>query len=286
MTGNPPVRRRLLGAALRRYRENLGFGLDEAAQILECDRSKISRIETGQRGIRAKELRELLTEYGVPDDEQAALLAVAHRGRQHGWWQDYPDVLSDAGQDYVIMETAAAEILTYEAHQVPDLLQTREYARALADADPACTGEEQRAQAVEVKLIRQRVVLAELSPRLEFVIAEAALHQVVGGTRVMRPQLARLASLAGGRGAGSPSLSLQVLPFAAGAYAAGVGSMAILRFSDTPGLGVIHLAALSGGVSLEDRDDLARYVRAFAQLRAAALSPAASARLLGDMARD
>ena len=78
--------------------------------------------------------------------------------------------------------------------------------------------------------------------------------------------------------------TLEVLPFAAGAYAAGVGSMAILRFSDTPGLGVIHLAALSGGVSLEDRDDLARYVRAFAQLRAAALSPAASARLLGDMA--
>jgi len=289
VTGNPPVRRRLLGAALRRYRENLGFGLDEAAQILECDRSKISRIETGQRGIRAKELRELLTEYGVPDDEQAALLAVAHRGRQHGWWQDYPGVLSDAGQDYVIMEAAAEEILTYEAHQVPDLLQTREYARALADADPACTGEEQRAQAVEVKLIRQRVVLAESSPRLEFVIAEAALHQVVGGTRVMRPQLARLASLAGtrgARGAGSSSLSLQVLPFVAGAYAAGVGSMAILRFSDTPGLGVIHLAALSGGVSLEDRDDLARYVRAFAQLRAAALSPAASARLLSDMARD
>ena len=281
MTETPPVRRRLLGAALRRYRENLGFGLDEAARILECDRSKISRIETGQRGIRAKELRELLTEYGVPDDEQAALLAVAHRGRQHGWWQDYPDVLSDAGQEYVIMEAAAAEILTYEAHQVPDLLQTREYAHALADADPAFSTQEQRAHAVEVKLIRQRVVLAERSPRLEFVIAEAALHQVVGGTTVMRPQLARLASLAGG-----PSLSLQVLPFAAGAYAAGVGSMAILRFSDTPGLGVIHLAALSGGVSLEDRDDLARYVRAFAQLRAAALSPAASARLLGEMARD
>ena len=61
MTGVPPVRRRLLGAALRRYRENLGFGLDEAARILECDRSKISRIETGQRGISARELRELLT---------------------------------------------------------------------------------------------------------------------------------------------------------------------------------------------------------------------------------
>ena len=296
MTGTPPMRRRLLGAALRKYRENLGYGLDEAARILECDRSKISRIETGQRGIRAKELRELLTEYGVPDGEQAALLAIAHRGRQHGWWQDYPDVLSDTGQDYVIMEAAAAEILAYESNQVPDLLQTQGYARAVADADPNWAGEEQRLHAVEVKLARQRVVLAERSPRLEFVITEGALHQVVGGPDVMRPQLARLASLAaaagaaGATGAPGPGVSLRVLPFEAGAHAAaGCGSMAILRFADTPGLGVIHLAALSGGgagVGLEDAEDVARYVRAFAQLRAAALTPAASARLLRDMARE
>jgi len=222
VTGTPPVRRRLLGAALRRYREDLGYGLDEAARILECDRSKISRIETGQRGIRAKELRELLAEYGVPDNEQAALLAIAHRGRQHGWWQDYQDVLSETGQDYVIMEAAASEILAYAAHQVPDLLQTREYARAVADADPNCTGDAQRAHAVEVKLARQRVVLAERGPRLEFVIAEGALHQVVGGPAVMRPQLARLAELAGATAAGAggtagASVSLQVLPFTAGA---------------------------------------------------------------------
>jgi transcriptional regulator with XRE-family HTH domain len=284
VAGTPPVRRRLLGAALRRYRENLGYGLDEAARILECDRSKISRIETGQRGIRAKELRELLAEYGVPDTEQAALLAIAHRGRQLGWWQDYQDVLSDTGQDYVIMESAASEILAYEAHQVPGLLQTREYARAVADADPNCTSDEQRAHAVDVTLTRQRVVLAERGPRLEFVIAEGALHQVVGGAAVMRPQLARLADLAS---AGGASLSVQVLPFTAGAYAAaGCGSMAVLRFADTPGLGVIHLAALSGGVSLEGQDEVARYVRTFAQLRAAALTPTASARLLRDMARD
>ena len=290
MTGTtPPVRRRLLGAALRRYRENLGYGLDEAARILECDRSKISRIETGQRGIRAKELRELLAEYGVPDGEQAALLAVAHGGREHGWWQEYPDVLSETGQDYVIMEAAATEILAYDSHQIPDLLQTGAYARAVAAADPACAGDEQQAHAVEVKLIRQRMVLAERSPRLEFVLAEAALHQVVGGAAVMRPQLARLAGLAlAGSGHSGASLSLQVLPFAAGAYAAGCGSMAILRFADAPGLGVVHLAGagLSGGVSLADPADVARYIRAFTQLRAAALTPAASARLLSDMARD
>ena len=88
MPGTPPVRRRLLGTALRRYRESLGFSLGEAALILDCDRSKISRIETGERGIRAQELRDLLAEYGVPAAEQEALLAVAHRGRDSGWWLD------------------------------------------------------------------------------------------------------------------------------------------------------------------------------------------------------
>ena len=93
MPATPPVRRRLLGTALRGYRETLGFNLDEAALILACDRSKISRIETGERGIRTEELRELLTEYRVPAAEQEALLAVAHRGRESGWWLGYRDVL-------------------------------------------------------------------------------------------------------------------------------------------------------------------------------------------------
>jgi len=278
----------LLGAALRRYRENLGFGLDEAARILDCDRSKISRIETGQRGISAKELRELLTEYGVPDGEQAGLLAVAHRGRQHGWWQGYRDVLSETGQDYVIMEAAASEICVYDVHQVPDLLQTPDYARAVADADPGFNADESRVQAVEVKMARQRGVLDKPARRLEFVVGEAALHQWVGGPQVMRPQLARLSALADGTAsAAAPGLSLQVLPFTAGAnVAGGSGPMTILRFANPPGIGVIHLPALCGGVSLEGREDVARYVRAFAHLRTAALTPAASARLLRAMARD
>jgi transcriptional regulator with XRE-family HTH domain len=284
VTALPPVRRRLVGAALRRYRENLGYGLEEAARILDCDRSKISRIETGQRGIRAKELRELLTEYGVPTGEQAALVAIAHRGRQHAWWQAYSDVLTEAGQDFIILEASASEILAYEPIGVPDLLQTEGYARAVAEADPNCTGEEQRAHAVEAKLARQELVLGERGTRFEVVIAEGALHQMVGGGDVMRPQLARLASLAE---AHAGSVGLQVLPFAAGAHAAsGYGPMSILRFTDTPSLGVVHLAALSGGVSLEGQEDVARYIRAFASLRAVAFSPAASARLLRDMARD
>ena len=297
MSGTPPVRRRLIGSALRDYRLSLGYNLDEAAHILDCDRSKISRIETGERGIRAKELRELLTEYGVPATEQEALLAVAHRGRESGWWLDYRDVLSASAQDYVIMESAATEILGYEANQVPDLLQTPDYMRAVAAADARYTSSEQRAHAMEVKLNRQRVVVAARPLSLDLVITEGALRQTVGPPRVMREQLARLAVQAEtGFADGLPDsdvpaeersrISLRVLPFAAGAHAAaGCGSMTLLRFAETPEIGVIHLAALSGGISLEGREEVARYLRVFWQLRSAALNPSRSAQFVRAIAR-
>jgi transcriptional regulator with XRE-family HTH domain len=297
VTGTPPVRRRLLGSALREYRESLGYNLDEAARILECDRSKISRIETGDRGIRPKELRELLTEYGVPAVEQEALLAVAHRGRESGWWLDYRDVLSADAQDYVIMEIAAKEILGYEAIQVPSLLQTADYARAVAAADARYTSDEQRAHALEVTLNRQRVVIGGRAPNLDLVVTEGALRQVVGPPWVMRQQLARLAAVAeagyadglaadDAPGTGRCPVSLRVLPFAAGAHAsASQGPVTLLRFAETPDIGIIHLAALSGGVSLEGRDMMTRYLRAFTQLRAASLDSKRSTALIRAIAR-
>jgi transcriptional regulator with XRE-family HTH domain len=291
LTHQPPVRRRLLGSALRAYRESAGYELSQAARILDCDRSKVSRIETGQRGISAGELRELLTEYGVPGDEQAALAVIAHHGHDDGWWQGYRDVLSGAGRDLAVMEAAATEILAFQPQHVPDLLQTEEYARALADADPACSDDGQRARMVEAKLVRQAVVLGERSAHLEVVLAEGAVRQMVGGPEVMRRQLRRLANLGAGRGgtggetAPVGDVTVQVLPFGTGARAvAGMGAATILRFASVPGLGVVHLDGLAGGASLEGRDDLARYSRAFALLRAAALSPADSGQLLRDMA--
>src|SRR5215475_7415261 len=106
MVTAPPVRRRLVGGTLRQYRENLGYTLDDAAQILECDRSKISRIETGQRGIRGKELRELLAEYGISEEQQAILTAMADPRGARRLYRPYVDVLLGAYQDYLLLEAA------------------------------------------------------------------------------------------------------------------------------------------------------------------------------------
>src|ERR1035441_6244543 len=188
----PPVRRRLLGAALRRHRESLGYRMDDAARILECDRSKISRIESGQRGIRPRDLRDLLTEYGVGEQEQQTLTAIARSHRERGWWQPYADVLPGTWLDYLITEAAASRIEAYQPQQVPDLLQTREYARAVAAADPALPAG-RGALVGEAMLPRQQLILGERRPELAVVIGEGALHQVVGGTEVMCAQLGHLA---------------------------------------------------------------------------------------------
>src|ERR1035437_4849252 len=172
----PPARRRLLGAALRRHRESLGYRLDDAARILECDRSKISRFESGQRGIRARDLRDLLTEYGVGEPEQQTLTAIAHPHRASGWWQPYTGVLPAPWLDYLITEAAASQIHTYQPQQIPDLLQTPEYARAVAAADPALPPRPHDL-ILEALLTRQQLILAERRPELAVVTGEAALHQ-------------------------------------------------------------------------------------------------------------
>ena len=102
--GMVPVRRRMLGVVLRDYREGLGYTLEEAARVLACDRSKISRIETGQRGVRPAELRVLLAGYGVQEPVRRALAVFADPRAAHGWWQGYADVLPGASGDYLVLE--------------------------------------------------------------------------------------------------------------------------------------------------------------------------------------
>lgn len=280
MTEPPPVRRRLLGAALRRYREGLGYRLEDAARVLECDRSKISRIESGQRGIRARDLRDLLTEYGVGEQEQLTLAAIAQSPRAPGWWQAYSDVLPVGWLDYLIAETAASHIQAYHPQLVPDLLQTTEYSRAVIGADPAVPAGVHDL-VLKAMLTRQQVILGERQTELAVVIGEAALHQVVGGTGVMQAQLARLAEMS----RTYSQITLQVLPFAAGAPpAGGNGPLSILRFVGTQSLGVVHLAGPSGGICLDSPLDVANHTRAFTLLKASALTPAATTRLVQDMA--
>jgi len=281
MVPAPPVRRRLVGRALRRYRENLGYTLSDAARVLECHASKVSRIENGERGIRPKELRELLAEYGIGGEQLEILTQLADPRGAFGWHRDYDDLLHGAWRDYLVLETTATRIWSYEAQRVPALLQIRGYARALADADPGLEDAAARDRAADAVTARQQAILGEHHPVVHLVVGQAALHQQVGSTEVMHEQLRRLAQAAADGG----NVTVQVLPFEAGAHAAAAeGALGILQFTGTAGLGLVHLGGIAGGVCLEDRGDLVAYATAFDRLRSIARTPAQSVLLLRGLA--
>lgn len=278
----PTVRRRLLGAELRRLREGAGLSHDDAARILECDRSKISRIETGQRGVRPKELRELLAEYGVDEARRLALAELARQAGKRGWWQEYQDVLAEPHQDFISLESTAASLWTYEAQLIPGLLQTADYASALASASLVNKTYEQRKQFVAARMARQEVLLrAEKPLELWAILGEAALRQRVGGTKVIREQLEHVLKL----DSELPNVTLQVLPFEVGAHAGIGGTFVILGFPEPTGLGVVHLGSLTGGLYLEAPSDVARYRLAYEHLRASALPTDTSIELIAKVMR-
>jgi transcriptional regulator with XRE-family HTH domain len=267
---------------LRRLREEAGYALDDAARILECDRSKISRIETGQRGIRPKELRELLNEYGVEQRRADALLTIARQANQTGWWQSYSHVMSDAYQDFISLEASAQTVCSYEAQLVPGLLQTEDYARAVAAASLVAETQDQREHYVQARLTRQQILIRDAPLQSWAILSEGALRQLVGGPQVMKAQLRYLIEVSTSR----PNVNLQVLPFAAGAHAAASGPFVIMKFPEAPDLGVVYLEGQTGGIYLESVDEVARYTLSFEHLRASALSTAATVRLIEEVARE
>jgi transcriptional regulator with XRE-family HTH domain len=130
--GGPTVPRRLLGAQLRRLREERRITLEDAGQVIRASGSKMSRLETGRVSFKDRDISDLLTFYEITDSQQrAALLQLAHNASAHGWWHDYSDVLPAWFEPYIGLEEAATSIRAYEIQFVPGLLQTEDYARAI-----------------------------------------------------------------------------------------------------------------------------------------------------------
>src|ERR1700761_1093600 len=149
---SPTVRRRELGALLRALRTRQGLTVEQVAGELLCSPSKVSRMETGQRGATLRDIRDLCDLYRVTAAaERERLMELAREGKQQGWWQSF-------GLDfatYVGLEAAAVAISCYMSSVVPGILQTSEYARAMHEAGHQDYSDEKISEHVEVRMRRQ-----------------------------------------------------------------------------------------------------------------------------------
>ncbi|MFJ2777952.1 helix-turn-helix domain-containing protein [Kitasatospora sp. NPDC087315] len=271
---SPTVLRRRLGSELRRLRERTGLQAKTAADTLRFSPTKISRIESGQTTLKESDVRALLELYGVTDEaELRQFVALTRRSTQRGWWHDYGDTLPDWFQTYVGLEADAARIRTYETELIPGLFQTLDYARATflislsgrhEDVEPIVS------RRAKLRMQRQEVFHRQAPPTVWAILSEAVLRRPVGGPAVMREQIAHLIELAQ-----KPTVTIQVLPFSAGAHPAMSMAFHVLSFSDVPGQ-IVYVEALTSSLYIEKESDIARHEFVFEQLTASAMSPETS----------
>lgn len=278
---NPPstVLGRQLGEELRAFRERRDLSTAEVACHLDCTKGKISRIENGRSPLRAPDLLAMLRLYGVDDestiDRLVALARSANQRRRTGWWNEFENVLASTYRDFIALEAVASHVRTFQSQTIPALLQTPDYTRALAVANRRWTRPEEIEQFVSVRLTRKRRLSDDEPLSLWAVLAEGAIRQEVGGPSVMRRQLDHLAEMAE-----HPNVTVQVVPFRAGAHASMAGPYVILGFPEASALDVVLLDNPTGSMWLEKPDEVEFYKTLWDDARTHALSPVQSLSLV------
>jgi transcriptional regulator with XRE-family HTH domain len=260
-SGGPTVQRLVLGGQLHRLRESRGITAEQAAEAIRGSHSKISRIEHGRVGFKARDVADLLTLYGVTDaEERAALLNLAKEANARGWWHAYSDILPLWAESYVGLEAAASVIRTYQIQLIPGLLQTEGYARALIRQGSAAT-EEEIARRGELRASRQEILRRPDAPQLWVVIDEGALRRPVGSREIVREQLEYLAEVAE-----HPAVTLQILPFSAGAHSAMGGPFTILRFAEPDLADVVYIEQLTSALYFDKPAEVDSYLEVMDRL--------------------
>jgi transcriptional regulator with XRE-family HTH domain len=272
--GSPTVRRRELGAALRKLRTDRDWTVEYVAQQLLCSPSKVSRLETGHRGASARDIRDLSNLYGLDDEQREHLTELASEGKQRAWWQR----LGLPYSTYVGLEAEAESISDYGLGGMPGLLQTPEYAEAILLAAVPRWGPEQVEQRVRWRLARQQVLSRPDPPRFHAVIDESVLHRVVGSPAVMASQLERLLEICD-----YPNVDLGIIPFGAGALPSGNNKFIILSFGTLSIPDVVFIEGLTGDLYLDDPSEVEVYSLTFRALSELAGTNDQSRAMIGAM---
>jgi transcriptional regulator with XRE-family HTH domain len=251
----PAVPRLVLGERLRRLREAQYISRREAGEAIRVSDVTIAQLERGRRAVRERDVTDLLTIYGITDeDEHATLQTLATQTNAPGWWHAYQDIVPDWFHTYLGLEQAAGVIRSYEVQFVPGLLQTPEYARAVIELAHQNAPVAQLRRRTELRMLRQRILHNTRPPHLWAVIDEAALRRGVGGTATMRGQLEHLIAACE-----LPHVTIHIMPFAAGGHAAAGGPVTLLRLPERELPDVIYLEQLIGASYPSEREEIEYY---------------------------
>ncbi|MER6093462.1 helix-turn-helix domain-containing protein [Streptomyces bluensis] len=274
-----PAGRMQIARGLIALRERSGLTQLQVAQRAGVSKATVSRYEMWQdrARIRWATVKAIADACQASPEEREALVRVA-RSQADGWWVGN-SAIPQWMDPLVSFEQEAEYEHLYANTVIPGLLQTREYALAIHRAREVRSGDGEIERMVDARIQRQGVLDRQTPPHLWAVLDESVLRRTVGSRAVMEQQLAHLDELAQ-----RPSVDIQILPFSAGAHAAGAGHFVILGRSDERNplnsMAVVYIEMRRRGLYLDDPEDVEAYKLTFDYLRCQAVDTAASRRLV------
>jgi hypothetical protein len=258
----PSLVRRQLGHHLRRLRLAARKTHADAETAGMGHRSTLWRIEAGRAKVRPSTVRALCWLYDADAATSDTLYAMARQAEQPGWWEEFRDDLPAWFALYVELEAAARRIKAFQPHAIDGLLQTPEYARAVLSAGYPIPSPAAVERQVAIRMQRQQRLLARDIPvRLDLVVGESVLLQVVGGADVLAAQLGHLRVMNR-----RENLDVRVLTFASGAHPAFNGHFSVFDLDSEADPDVVYIESIHGAHYLEKPAELARYQGIFTEV--------------------
>ncbi|GAA4132505.1 helix-turn-helix domain-containing protein [Streptomyces sp. RK31] len=279
MAGSPTARRRRLSIELKKLREKSALTCAQVGQALDWSGSKVNRMETGSGRVQPSDVDALCRFYDTSEELREFLKSLAREAKTRGWWQVHGAGVPEWFNIYIGLEQDASTLRQYQCEVLPGLMQIEAYARELHMTGAHMSAEDID-RAVRVRLERQDMLTRPDAPDAWFVVNEGAVRNVIGDREVMRDQLEKVLEAAD-----LPSVTLQVLPFDSGTYPA-TGSFTMLGFPAPEDPDLVYRDGITDAVYLEGEHHVREYTRAFDGLRAAALSPQRSARLVQSVVKE
>jgi uncharacterized protein DUF5753/helix-turn-helix protein len=275
-------RKRRLGKLVAGYMDRAGLKVDDVVQAVGTSRPTMFKLLKGDHKPQRVLFIALLGVLTLDETERAELLALYETADVETVEIEHA---ADLPRNYLRFrrdEGEAEAALTLDPDVIPGLLQTSEYAEALAlsarrlIADRSWS-DKSRAE----RLQRSELITRESNPlKLRALIDVAALYRAVGGTDVMRRQCDHLLTMGA-----LPNVEIQAVPFSAGAYCVTNGALVLLSFplpDDEPMAAYID-AGLAGMFAVQDPEQVQALSAVWDDVAALALSAEQTAEVIREI---
>ncbi|MEV6976904.1 helix-turn-helix transcriptional regulator [Kitasatospora sp. NPDC093806] len=242
------------GWEMREHRKRAGtMPLERLAEIVKISKGHLGRIERAE-SMPPPDLPAKLDAAFNTDGRFGRIYSLARKEKFPGRYRRAIELEADSS---IIEEYACAN--------VPGLLQTPAFARCSLRAGHPHATQQEIDELVAARLGRQARLGSASPPRCWYVLDEAVLRRPVGTDRVMRYQLMSLATER------RSFITIQVLPFSAGAHQEMGGSLTLYTLPD--GATTAWAEGARDGVVIDEPDRVATRREAYDYLKALALSP-------------